>query len=151
MKFGKTRIAWSAGWGTVPVLLSVLWLRSYSWHHTLSFNYGTSAHDVDSSDGELSWMGVKQPTSLPFSWHVSVHSADDEMLRYMTLIGPQLRNGSQVTLRYWHVIIACVVAAGASWAIVPLRYVKRFSLRTLLIATTVVAVVLGLTVKLKSF
>src|SRR5262245_41353475 len=30
MKFRKLRIAWSAAWGLVAVLLCVLWVRSYS-------------------------------------------------------------------------------------------------------------------------
>jgi hypothetical protein len=43
---------------------------------------------------------------------------------------------------YWFLILLTAAIAAAPW----LRWPKRFSLRTLLIATTLVAVVLGLIV-----
>ena len=146
MTYRKLRIAWSVGCGVLCVLLVVLWVRSYWWHYTLSFNYRTSAVDAVSSDGELNWFRVEHPTPLTFGWHLSVHSPDDEVHRYMTYIRPQLEKCTRAGVSYWHTTIACAIAAVASWVTVPWRNFKQFSLRTLLITTTFVAVVLGLIV-----
>jgi hypothetical protein len=47
-----------------------------------------------------------------------------------------------VVFPHWYLVLCTIVVGSAPW----LRWTKRFSLRTLLIATTLVAVVLGLVV-----
>jgi hypothetical protein len=144
MKYRKLRIAWSVGCGILCLLLIMLWVRSYLWHHTFSFNYRTTAVDILSMDGELNWFSVEHPTPLSFGWNLSVHSPDDEVHRYMTFIRPQLQKYTQAGISYWHATMVCAIAAVASSVTAPWRNFKQFSLRTLLTGMTVVAVALGL-------
>jgi hypothetical protein len=52
-------------------------------------------------------------------------------------------NGSQAGVHIWLVAIACAIATTVSWIKFPWHIFRRFSLRTFLLAITLVAVVLG--------
>jgi hypothetical protein len=141
MRFRKLRIAWSVAWGVMAVLLVALWVRSY---RTIDEVYGRIpgvADVVCSSDpgrvlfaiedlgASLAWTHWSQPTDgtdVPTTtfgfWAVTVSGQ------------------TYFALPHWLLILAFVLFSAAPW--LP----WRFSLRTLLIATTLVAVVLGLVV-----
>src|SRR5262245_20924320 len=70
VRFRKLRIAWSVMWGVVAVLVCVLWVLSYSWHHSIcirtinkgflqgvSFN-GKLVLSVGEYGGLISWWYV---------------------------------------------------------------------------------------------
>jgi hypothetical protein len=133
------RIAFSVTCGLAFVLLIVLWVRSY-W-----FTDGTKNLEIVSMRGKMyfyeAFAYTQTPTRadfLPANWMLRKY------LGLQTLIGPPGRNlvpyGDGVAVPY-----CCVAPFILMLAVVPwLRW--RFSLSTLLIATTLVAVVLGLIV-----
>lgn len=144
-----TRIAFSVVCGLVCVLLVVLWVRTHfaidniSGPLASSTGFGiTSRHDgvglVINSGYRSQWRIVKYPPNEDFS------SAVD----YETVLGfvqyQTMANGFRIRVPYWSLILLSAISGGLPW----LSY--RFSLRTLLIATTVIAAVLGLVVWLSS-
>jgi hypothetical protein len=144
MKYRKLRIAWSVAWGVVAVLLCVLWVRSHrvrdvfsfvdSWNHFISAgsNNGTVYFQLSGTGDHLSsfygrWIHVSGDASEPgevFKWQPNT---------------PGLWGGS-ICFPHWFSILLIAVLTAAPWI------GRRFSLRTLLIAMTLVAVGLGLIV-----
>ena len=134
IRFRKLRIAWSVGWGILCVLLLVLWMRSHSWLDVLATH---SKHGVVSWRGALSivWDGPPD-TSGGLEW-VAMRSDEPGWLRDSV----QSRSASVIfTVRHLAAVFITMTVAAIAWA------PSRFSLRALLIATTLVAVVLGLIV-----
>jgi hypothetical protein len=145
MRFRKLRIAWSVACSVVAVLLVVLWVRSYSFNDLL--------HRVDASG----WMlGIESdvgtsaliygplstpptPGMGPKGWFLQTTKAGASGIRF----GLKIRNGLvYLAAPYYVLALAIALVAVVPWV----RF--RFTLRTLLIATTLVAVVLGLIVLL---
>jgi hypothetical protein len=57
----KLRIAWSAGWGIVAVLLIVSWVRSYWWDENLKVLISNGhAINVETCSGTVSFNGAGQ-------------------------------------------------------------------------------------------
>ena len=145
MRFRKLRIAWSVAWGIITVLLYVLWFRSHfvieGVSHTAQTATEVSGYAVTSDNGTIliasrtastDIMSLKAPLT-GFGWHYKQWTQEkatkywlgwswsDEgfYFRFPTLLPETL----------------CALIAYA-----PL---SGFSLRTLLIGTTLVAAVLG--------
>ena len=146
MRFRKLRIAWSVGCSIACVLLIVLWVRSYSWIDGASMPITGSRHIVVySGTGRLSFRsGPYGKPNGPFNvwWLTRVPVAEmrDRMRMANWKPDKQYIGSSRFGFLLPHALVAGVLAAliVAPW--LPLR----FTLRTLLIATTLVAVVLGL-------
>jgi hypothetical protein len=136
MRFRKLRIAWSVTWGVVAVLLIVLWVRSYWWEESVHYD-GQTHYIFALTNWGIVRVGVTDPN--PFgdndgSWIFRRNSADAENASVFDW------GSGWLTLPYWFILALTASLAAAPW----IRL--RFSLRTLLIATTVVAIVLGLIV-----
>src|SRR5262245_56025171 len=140
MRFRKLRFAWSVVWGVVAVLLIVLWVRSYSRYEEINAAVNQIQFRCVSLKGFLivNWTKassaarsyrfyVSAPASVP-----SIPEEERRPFRVVLEVG--------VLMQIWIPTLAALVAVGIPW----LRW--RFSLRTLLIATTLVAVVLGVIV-----
>ena len=137
------RIAVSVVSGICCVLVIVLWVRSYWWYDTLAVNYGHASVDVSSIRGYLDGSKEEHTTQLAFDWGLITHSAHEESNNYFMFIRPQLERTTQYHASYWCVTLVWMVAtilAAFPW----LRW--QFSLRTLLLATTAIAVLLGLVI-----
>jgi hypothetical protein len=147
-KFHKLRIAWSVAWGIACVLLVVLWVRSLHRIDRLTWHYrNAEAFQVGTSPGQISIAAfVDQPVP---SW--AIHQLGrqwmTEWFQSMRLINGTMRWWFHVTstnthrsasIPDWFVILICCALGSIPW----LRL--QFSLRTLLIATALVAVALGL-------
>ena len=140
-KYCKLRIAWSVGCGIVALLLCVLWARSYSQFDViLKGKRLVGLTSAGTSKGSVYVMRVDQPYTESDGWY------------YFTVYQPHFRSrkwfdwarpfgGFAVQLPTCVLVLTSSVVAVAPW--LPF---KRFSLRTLLIATTLVAVVLGVLV-----
>lgn len=118
MEYGKLRIVWSVFWGLLTVLLLGLWMRSYCW----------TGQEVIT----LRYFGSK-PVGLVWN-----SQGTGVLLVKVRQSGPPIV--SEVGMPYWlslPLLIAVVVAGWLPW---------QFSLRSLLITTTLVAVGLGLIV-----
>jgi hypothetical protein len=139
MKLRKLRLAWSVACGIACVLLIVLWVRSYWWMEQLSGPLSrTRILVVGSIEGGLL---VQVPFhDWGYIWKVrsnSLKSGGRSSFRF----GSEFRRIPEgFCLPHWSLVVLYATLAAVPW----LRW--RFSLRTLLIATTAIAVVLGLIV-----
>jgi hypothetical protein len=151
MRFRKLRIAWSVAWGVAAVLLVVLWVRSFGVYdgftkfdgNSYSTSFG-SVHGVILLHKELelpSVFGVGDPqlhTRKPHGWRYA--SSKNDGAFDLSFNWDSGRNYWVLVIPIWFLVGMCASFAIAPW----LR--RRYSLRTLLIATTVVALVLGVIV-----
>jgi hypothetical protein len=144
MRFRKLRIAWSVVWAVAAVLLIVLWVRSY-WRDDFVSNLDTSlfATFIGSHCGELYYSQSDwSRDALPSNSHGWRYQSIPQSAPYKKLWQSSMKaNGIlRLGIAHWVLILLAVPLTAIPW----LRW--RFSLRTLLIATTFVAVVLGLAV-----
>jgi hypothetical protein len=138
MKHRKLRIAWSVAWGIVAVLLIALWVRSYQWVDVMAVRSGRA---VVSTQGKI-LTGVVNASEWPRLIESSKQNISLPPLRY-TLLGFGYEQAPVLpAICIPDSGIVCLVAA---LSVTPWLHL-RFSLRTLLIATTLVAVALGLIV-----
>ena len=144
-RFRKLRIAWSVAWGVVAALLCVLWVRSYWIADTFGRRHAAFVVMWTSDRGALNYgrfvpSDPKHFTGLSDQWSYQRTSSSDANTRRFRFV--IRRKAIFITLPIW--LLGCL-STGAAW--LPwMSWWRRFSLRTLLIATTLVAVVLGLTV-----
>jgi hypothetical protein len=143
MRYRKLRIAWSLIWGLVAVLLIMLWVRSYSYQQPLYAHFPVAGYlQIAGCEGviEIVVKDERLPPGLRFN---------DDAFRERTVLPwlfrftpPSRFGGWQINCNvpYWFAVVSGAVCSVVPW--LP----SRFTLRTLLIATTLVAVVLGLVV-----
>jgi hypothetical protein len=153
MRFRKLRIAWSVFWGFACVLLIALWVRSYTsparWYcEEKSGNSPTWRIGCIIAGGTISVFNV----DLTADWLPSDHhdpAPDLFQVNGWTMESAHLwevrtfPNSRFIEFRIWPLTLLSLMLSSAPW-VSSIR--RRFSLRTLLIATTLVAVVLGLAV-----
>ena len=142
------RIAFSATCLIACVLLIVLWARSYRWTCTLtSFDAGAdSSLFVERGNIGAAYYRLPSWSLLHQLWNAKpVMDGLDMPGRAGFYYGPHPSDHSYtlLLLPFWFVVMLVAAVGTAPW--LP-WWSKRFSLRTLLIATTLVAVVLGLVV-----
>jgi hypothetical protein len=149
------QIAWSVWWGILCVLLVVLWVRSYSWIYSIHGTGYPREFWCESLRGELGFLVL------------SPNAGSVRGLRFWTRPPEQVpyyKDGLYVDwprpfstaygirwtfFRGFGLVIPCwmpVVFIGALASVPWIPWSCRFSLRTLLIATTLIAVALGLVV-----
>ena len=151
-RFRKLRIAFSAACGILCLLLIVLWVRSITTYdyaqgtvfpqlapngklratHLTIHSYGNVLSVIWATDSTATkfppWRYGSRPTrTLRESWKLTYLPHDGNL------------GGMQLQSPYWLLVVAIGVFAASPW--IPIR--RRFSLRTLLIGMTVVAVLLG--------
>jgi hypothetical protein len=153
MRFKRLRIAWSVFWGVTSVLLIVLWVRSYRYwdfggmqngllqHWTNRFDSITGILHLEHSAVPKMASAVKAKTGYRYEWMFftleSPSPAATRSLQRLSLMVTSARQ--EVIFPYWCLTLVCGIIGGA-----PLIRCKwRFSLRTLLIATTFIALALG--------
>ena len=154
------RIAFSATCVIACVLLIVLWVRSYTWHDRILLRlYGKRGVEISHVAGQSRltflnvprqsfWQTFGQPDDTQYFYEkTSVEewretSFPGNVSTSPSFLMARVPTGWGWTLRspYWFIVSLVGILAIAPW----IRW--RFSLRTLLIATTLVAVVLGLIV-----
>jgi hypothetical protein len=145
MRFRKLRIAWSVGWGVVAVLLCVLWVRSSSWGEGVRYVgqerdvlFGYKVGDVflslydkpSDNDDERGWE----------LFHYPIHNPER---KFFFSEDGFYRDGENNFAPFWFPILLSVMLVALPW--LPMAR-WRFSLRTLLIITTLVAAWLRLVV-----
>lgn len=150
MRYRKLRFAWSVVWGVVAVLLIVLWVRSYFWADSLrgpltrqsdfvvgSIRGGLRFYRLPLDSPPANQERTVQVLRLPTNRVAPVQPIGRTMLgfrREPLLIG----TGEVIVIPFWFLVLLVLLAFLSLFA----RQL-RFRLRTLLIATTLVAVVLG--------
>ncbi len=137
------RITWSVVWGVGTILLFVLWLRSYEktevLERTSENEIGT---DIVSESGTLSFSreDLRRFESFlppePHGWRYQEYERSFE--RKVSRFAFAWNDAKmEVRVPYWYPFVFFTIAAVLPWIS------WKFSLRTLLAATTLVAVVLG--------
>jgi hypothetical protein len=155
MRFRRLRIAWSVTWGVLAVLLVVLWMRSYWWADVYAVAISKLTFvGVASANGTIIPFRVDNGFGTPIgTCHIDSDAVGDngdfivhESPSYCGAFGfgvrRELSNSLlEVVAPHWFAFVFAT-----SLSISPWLSFKRFSLRTLLIATTLIAMVLGLIV-----
>lgn len=150
MRYRKLRIAWSVGCGLICLLLIVFWVRSYWQSDYLASRNSICYLDCISDVGSMDFAFRRESQQLSrFSGlNLEFASNNSSQSAYSPIIG-FADDGSWGGRHTWVVWfphwLAAFVAVGFT-AMPWIRWSKRFTLRTLLIATTLVAAVLGLIV-----
>lgn len=133
----RLRIAWTAWWAIVCVLLVGLWVRSYWLTDELSFRVDTL----------VAW-GVSQPGGMQFCYLRDICSGKPEFefqasraqrieRKNPTFVVHFDRRFRYIASPHW-----CPVLLTATLTVLPwLRW--TFSLRTLMVATSIIAIVMG--------
>jgi hypothetical protein len=142
MRFRKLQIAFSATCLIACVLLVGLWARSF-WRWD-DFTFNDTVTSLGSNSGFLYWFRSDVPIYSIRShgwWDFSSGDAYKEANKpesaFKSKPGFQVLSGDSLSLPYWLPIVLIAALAVSPW--IP----RRFTLRSLLLATTLVAVVLG--------
>jgi hypothetical protein len=141
MKHRKLQIAWSVVWGVAAFMLCVLWAGSYYHHYRFWQLKAGISSGIDSTSGTLSLWQTDDSAFTKKEWPWVLDKSEPvfrDNFRYS-----HTNRGISATFPIWLAIVLIAILGGIPW-------IRRFSLRTLLIATTLVAIVLGLIVWLIS-
>ena len=150
MKFGKLKIAWSVAWGVVAVLVGVLLVRSYcvadvvQWSATkwCGFQFTSSQGQWTARRCDLDGAGHHGGMDFPdWRWQKTLPGSFSTSPTHGFDLG---HRSYYVAVPYWASVTSCVILALVPQLIWPKRC--QFGLRTLLITTTLVAVILALAV-----
>jgi len=142
MKYPKLRIAWTVAWGVACLLVVALWVRSCWRSERLCWSY--AARDVvyvSSFRGVIWYQDVwypYKPPSEPF-YMGGPDSRRESICGQWPSYAADLY-GRTVSMPYWLLAMLAATTACLPW----IRLPRRFSLRALLIAISLVAVGLGL-------
>ena len=150
------RIAWTAFCATLVVLLIALWVRSYSHPTGFMIAHGTRPIRVISNRGNVvvsTFMNDNMPPQLRASFAKLMETRLDELRTSggskfadpPNVLRGSWKEGSGV-IPYW-LLVSIVGPFAAVFAAVP-WLPSKYSLRTLLIATTLVSTALGLIIAL---
>src|SRR5215210_5605896 len=136
------RIAFSATCLIACVLLIVLWVRSYWWNDQLSIPLSdTRVIGTNSFSGRISFSVCAAPEAK-FMWPAGLNSepitSDTPIpsFTYGRITGIPVRTVDFVQVPYWFVFLLAAAVGTVPW----ISRFKRFSLRSLLIATALIAV-----------
>jgi hypothetical protein len=155
----KLRIAFSVVCGIVCLSLIALWVRSYWWldsiYGTPPNNYAVSLY---TAYGRIAFAAFDRTYDAAFTgyrvtgWHVGTSRIDRPPTFQLVntpltnfglgFAGSRDRYGMVVVIPLWFLTMLLSIASIVPW----MNTYRRFSLRTLLIATTLIAVLLGLIV-----
>jgi hypothetical protein len=135
------RIAWSIALGLVATLLIILWVWSYgaARHITLEITK-SNALEVSSMPGVCAFTVVSQPVLTGDILRMQVKRMSAILKLAEARWRPIGYHHGLLTVRYWFLVLL-----SGTLAMLPVLVPSiRFSLRTLLIATTLAAVGLGM-------
>jgi hypothetical protein len=137
------RIAWSVVCGILCVLLVVLWVRSYWWEDLLHLRI-TKTHILTGISGygqlELSGWNTKPKRAEKIAPQiVTGRTFEDGRDEKWYSLGAT-NNGFYMASPYWCPVLLTAALTAIPW----FPWSKRFGLRSFLVGTTLVAVLLGL-------
>jgi hypothetical protein len=139
------RITVSVICGLLCFVFAELWVRSYQWETTVQGVIGTERVVTRTASGRLELLIFPNAQSRNFpktSWSRQSHAPSSFQPRRPVWKLHRLRpNGISIAAPHWFLVLMFGSIAAAPW--LPRRLPRKFSLRTLLIATAVVAVLLG--------
>jgi hypothetical protein len=151
MRFRKLRIAFSAVCGVVCLLLIALWVRSYWWYDIFNVQLAESRPLRIYSQSGLFYIGTAHDLGSdrhkPGDWsfhHSQIERDRNELWTWFRFRCQLIWNDFFIFVPHW----ALVLTSGAFAAIAYFKSNCRFSLRSFLLATTLVALILGIIIVL---
>jgi hypothetical protein len=138
----KLRIAASVFFGLLTLALVALWIRSYWWVDWLEAQRNGMYAAITSANGAIRIDRDSVDVSSPFSRLSSVRLDDPTTHGWPNHTLKFAWNLPEALIVVPHWFVGTITVTIATWAAT--GWNGRFSLRTLLIATTLLAVVLGL-------
>lgn len=151
----KLQIAWSVAWAIVCALVLALWVRSY-WRFDwvsipitsavfLSVNSGNGRIYASTPFASAMRANPAKPAAFVSEWRWWSREPSDAYFQRVTVFGGGWDNNSfRVRFPHWFLTLLLATVAALPW------FRWHFSLRALLIATTVLAVLLGTVIALNS-
>ena len=138
MRFRKLRITWSVLCGIACVLLIAFWVRSYATGDFIVIDAAINKYlIVESQKGIIEVYPSRKPEGGLWLVIPGEEFPEQTFHGFHFDCGPI---GARGSLPHWSLILLAAALATAPW----IRW--TFSLRTLLVATTLIAVALGLVV-----
>jgi hypothetical protein len=147
IRYRKLRIAWSVLCGIACLLLIVLWVRSYTIRDSAFWPRTKLGIEINSMQGHVVLFIAFQPFTggEQFKIRHEKITPNDEMRVKRGILGffyyPQPQAIS-IHIHFWFLTLSAAAAAIALWV----QWSRQFTLRSLLLATALIAVVLGLAV-----
>ena len=138
MSYRKLRIAWSVGWGLLAVVLCALWVRSYSIRDSAYWPTNKLEMEINSFKGRVVLFLAFRPNGegqINFRHKKITHG----ILGFLYF---REEDTAGIHVPFWFPTLTFAALAAAPWV----KLSKRFSLRTLLIATTLIALLLWVVV-----
>jgi hypothetical protein len=163
----KLRIAWSAMCGIICLLLIAVWVRSYGYHDIVEKRTSSWLLRGHSVQGLLCFSQVNPSRDPEYKTARDVSETLDDLayphpflsleindshpvIKFGGFFGLEYRDSTDISravydisravyIPYWLPVLLSGVFAATPW----IQWTRRFSLRTLLIATTLVAMLLG--------
>jgi hypothetical protein len=136
------RMGFSGACGVLCLLLSVLWVISLGRYSGIEGHVGKQSFSLISSLGQLDiYSFTTKAVPFPLPWRITDSTVSIDEVKMPEHLGFEIypsKAGLSVFISYWLLVLLAAVGAVGPW--VP----WHFSLRTLLIATTLIAILLGL-------
>lgn len=140
MKFKKTRIAFSVFFGILSLLLIGLWVRSYLRKDGLELPLAHSYFvECYSEKGGLSLVYGEGAVNLQLDTFATPYWSGGELINLAHFGYNDKNRMLSLAFPHWFPIICLSVLAATPWV----RWSQQFSLRSLFIAMTAIAVSLG--------
>jgi hypothetical protein len=154
-RFRRSKIAFTAFCGIGCVLMTLWWARSFRWWDECSLRLTNSEFvNFTSADGRMViyFDRARLPQAVefniePVAKHRSPGAARHASERHPWFGFYQSASANFISFRFAHCLLAMMVAGAALVPWCP----RRFSVRGLLVTTTAVAFVIGLTIWVDSF
>lgn len=158
MSYRKLGIAWSVLWASVAVLLVALWVRSFWWNDILVLKPPESRYAVNSALGRTDFC-VGDRTQRTWDnvepWAIQTAKIDKHFEPPLSKYDANYNRFGVLATRFYYdrgaeafsVSFPTLYPSGFAVGIAAIPWiiaVRRFSLRALLIATTLIAAGLGL-------
>jgi hypothetical protein len=143
------KIGWTVLCGLACILLIALWVRSY-WRHDYLYHLNKTVDyiGIESDAGIISFTRLdlqvypRSTQQMAEGWTHDILPLNSSSSNPKKFQMDHTSGFLLVVFPNWSLIIPLAALAAAPW-------IRRFSLRTLLVATTLVALVLGVTIWLK--
>jgi hypothetical protein len=123
-----------------------LWVRSYWWDESLNWRYSTTENFHLGSDSGVVFVarGTLSPLYPPWPVYTYANASGFANQRELIRMPKLIRTAtiSQIEIPCWLLFSVTVATAVLPW----IPWARRFSLRTMLIATGLIAVILGVVV-----
>ena len=136
------RITWTAFCGIACVLLIVLWVRSYWWTDIIVAQQSSQRYvGIGSSNARIMFGTTVDVGVTPWTWFVKPNQEPVKYLPWFEMSSSSISSKNYVP--DWLLVIVSASIGAVPW----IRQLPRqLSLRTLMIATTLIALLLGLIV-----